>query len=62
VVFVDLPKPGATLEKKGVFRDDRSREGGVGALQPLAGTVVEVNGAIEKDPAVVNRDPMAPAG
>jgi glycine cleavage system H protein len=24
---------------------------------PLAGTIVEVNGALEKDPAVVNRDP-----
>ena len=27
------------------------------SYSPLAGTVVEVNGAIEKDPAVVNRDP-----
>jgi len=24
---------------------------------PLAGTVVEVNGALDADPAVVNRDP-----
>ena len=57
VVYVDLPKPGAVLEKKAVFGTIEAVKAVSELYSPLAGTVVEVNGAIEKDPAVVNRDP-----
>jgi len=57
VVYVDLPKPGAVLEKKGVFGTIEAVKAVSELYSPLAGTVVEVNGAIDKDPAVVNRDP-----
>ncbi len=57
VVYVDLPKPGATLAKKAVFGTIEAVKAVSELYSPLAGTVVEVNGAIEKDPAVVNRDP-----
>jgi glycine cleavage system H protein len=57
VVFVDLPKPGAVLAPKGVFGTIEAVKAVSELYSPLAGTVVEVNGAIEKDPAVVNRDP-----
>jgi glycine cleavage system H protein len=57
VVYVDLPKPGAAVEKKAVFGTIEAVKAVSELYSPLAGTVVEVNGALEKDPAVVNRDP-----
>ena len=57
VVYVDLPKPGAVLEQKAVFGSIEAVKAVSELYSPLAGTVVEVNGALEKDPAVVNRDP-----
>ena len=56
-MFVNLPKPGDTVDRPSVVRHHRSGEGGVRAVRPVAGEVVEVNGALERDPAVVNRDP-----
>ena len=57
VVYVDLPKVGATIEQRAVFGTIEAVKAVSELYSPLAGTVVEVNGAIEKDPAVVNRDP-----
>lgn len=57
IVYVDLPKPGAVLDKKGVFGTIEAVKAVSELYSPLAGTVVEVNGALEKDPAIVNRDP-----
>ena len=57
IVYVDLPKAGATLDKKAVFGTIEAVKAVSELYSPLAGTVVEVNGALEKDPAVVNRDP-----
>jgi glycine cleavage system H protein len=57
VVYVDLPKPGAVLEKKGIFGTIEAVKAVSELYSPLAGTVVEVNSALDKDPAVVNRDP-----
>jgi len=57
VVYVDLPKLGAVLEQKGVFGTIEAVKAVSELYSPLAGTVVEVNAALEKDPAVVNRDP-----
>jgi glycine cleavage system H protein len=57
IVYVDLPKPGAALDQKAVFGTIEAVKAVSELYSPLAGTVVEVNGALEKDPAVVNRDP-----
>jgi len=57
VVYVDLPKPGAVLERKGIFGTIEAVKAVSELYSPLAGTVVEVNSALDKDPAVVNRDP-----
>ena len=57
VVFVNLPKPGQRLEAHESFGTIEAVKAVSELYSPLAGTVVEVNGALEKDPAVVNRDP-----
>ena len=57
VVYVDLPKVGTTFAKMAVFGTIEAVKAVSELYSPIAGSVVEVNGAIEGDPAVVNRDP-----
>jgi glycine cleavage system H protein len=57
VVFVDLPKPKASFGKRDVFGTIEAVKAVSELYSPLAGEVVEVNAALEKDPALVNRDP-----
>ena len=57
MVYVDLPKVGAVLDTKAVFGTIEAVKAVSELYCPLAGVVVEINGALEKDPAVVNRDP-----
>jgi len=57
VVFLDLPKPGATFGKKDVFGTIEAVKAVSELYCPVAGTVVESNKALEADPALVNRDP-----
>ncbi|SRR6266536_3456797 len=57
VVYVDLPKKGVAFEQRGVFGTIEAVKAVSELYAPLAGEVVEVNGALEKDPALVNRDP-----
>ena len=57
VVFVDLPKVGASFGKHDVFGTIEAVKAVSELFCPVAGEVVAVNPAIEKDPAVVNRDP-----
>ncbi|HEY3279712.1 MAG TPA: glycine cleavage system protein GcvH [Gemmatimonadales bacterium] len=57
VVYVDLPKPGATFGKKDVFGTIEAVKAVSELYSPVAGTVVEINKALEQDPALVNRDP-----
>jgi len=57
VVFVNLPKPGDALTAHQVFGTIEAVKAVADLYAPLAGTVVEVNGALDADPAVVNRDP-----
>ena len=58
VVFVELPKPGATFAKMQVFGTIEAVKAVSELYCPVAGTVTEVNGALEGDPALVNRDPF----
>jgi glycine cleavage system H protein len=57
VVFVNLPKPGDKLDAHQSFGTIEAVKAVSELYSPIAGEVVEVNGAIESDPAVVNRDP-----
>jgi len=57
VVYVDLPKVGASFDQMQVFGTIEAVKAVSDLYCPLAGEVVETNGALEGDPAVVNRDP-----
>jgi glycine cleavage system H protein len=57
VVFVELPKAGATFDKMQAFGTIEAVKAVSELYCPVAGTVVEANGALEGDPALVNRDP-----
>ncbi len=57
VVYVDLPKVGATFARMDVFGTIEAVKAVSELFSPLAGTVTEVNAALESDPALVNRDP-----
>ena len=57
VVFVNLPKRGEQLGAHQSFGTIEAVKAVSELYSPLAGEVVEVNGALEQDPAVVNRDP-----
>jgi glycine cleavage system H protein len=57
VVFVNLPKPGDKLTSHQSFGTIEAVKAVSELYSPVAGEVVEVNGALERDPAVVNRDP-----
>ena len=57
VVFVELPKAGATYAQKAVFGTIEAVKAVSELYAPVAGTVLETNKALEHDPALVNRDP-----
>jgi glycine cleavage system H protein len=57
VVYVDLPKVGANFGRRDVFGTIEAVKAVSELYAPVAGTVTEVNAALEGDPALVNRDP-----
>ena len=57
VVFVDLPKVGASFGRGDVFGTIEAVKAVSELYAPLSGTVTEVNPALQSDPALVNRDP-----
>ena len=57
VVYVDLPKAGASFAKGAVFGTIEAVKAVSDLYCPVAGTVVESNPALEQDPAAVNREP-----
>jgi glycine cleavage system H protein len=58
VVFVQLPELGARLAKGSGSAVVESVKAASDVYAPLAGEVVEINEAIVKDPALVNKDPQ----
>jgi glycine cleavage system H protein len=58
VVYVELPKVGATLEAKGQIAVVESVKAASDIYAPVKGTVVEVNKALESNPALINTDPF----
>lgn len=57
VVYVELPKLGATFGRRDVFGTIEAVKAVSELYAPVAGTVTEINGALDADPALVNRDP-----
>ncbi|WP_395666883.1 glycine cleavage system protein GcvH [Methylocella sp.] len=57
VVFVELPKVGASLEQGAEAAVVESVKAASGVNAPASGEVVEVNGELEEKPALVNEDP-----
>ena len=61
VVFVDLPAVGRVLKKGETFGVVESIKAVSDLYAPLSGKVVEVNSALQADPALINRDPHGAA-
>ena len=57
VVYVELPKVGTSFGRMDPFGTIEAVKAVSDLFAPLAGTVSEVNPALESDPALVNRDP-----
>ena len=57
VVFVDVPTVGETLAAGEVFGSIEAVKTVSDAFLPVGGEIVEVNPAVDADPALVNRDP-----
>lgn len=57
VVYVDLPKAGASFDAMQVFGTIEAVKAVSELYCPIAGEIVDINGALERDPAVVNKDP-----
>src|SRR5437870_13490659 len=57
VVYVELPKVGASFGRMDVFGTIEAVKAVSELYAPVAGAVTEVNAALEGNPALVNRDP-----
>ncbi|TAM56479.1 glycine cleavage system protein GcvH [bacterium] len=59
IVFVELPKVGAKVEQGANVGVVESVKAVSDLFTPIGGEVVEVNGTLEDDPGLVNREPFA---
>ena len=57
VVFVDLPKVGATIEAHGTIGEVESTKSVSEIYAPIGGTVSAVNDTLKSSPELVNADP-----
>jgi glycine cleavage system H protein len=57
VVYVELPKVGTSFGKHDVFGTIEAVKAVSELFSPLSGEIVEVNGRLDKEPALVNTDP-----
>ncbi len=57
VVFVELPAPGRVVAAKDPVAVVESVKAASDIYAPVAGEIVEVNTALESDPAMINSDP-----
>ena len=57
IVFVDITTEGETLGKGEVFGSIEAVKTVSDIMLPVGGEIVEVNGALESDAAIVNSDP-----
>ena len=57
VVYVELPKVGASYEAGGAIAVVESVKAASDIYAPIKGTVTEANSALESNPALINSDP-----
>ncbi len=57
VVYVELPKVGAAHDARSTIAVVESVKAASDIYAPVKGTVLEVNKALESDPALINTDP-----
>jgi len=57
VVYVELPKMGATYDARGTIAIVESVKAASDIYAPAKGTVLEINKALESNPALLNTDP-----
>ena len=57
VVYVELPKVGASYEARGTIAVVESVKAASDIYAPAKGTVLEANKALESNPALINTDP-----
>ncbi len=57
IVYVDLPKAGASFGGHDVFGTIEAVKAVSELFCPVAGEIVEVNARLDKEPALVNTDP-----
>ncbi len=57
IVFVELPKPGTHFDAGATFGTIEAVKAVSDLFMPVSGEVVEVNAALDADPAAVNSDP-----
>jgi glycine cleavage system H protein len=58
IVYVELPRVGATLEQFGNIGVVESVKAVSDIFTPIGGEVLTVNDALEADPALLNREPF----
>ncbi|MDQ2663952.1 MAG: glycine cleavage system protein GcvH [Candidatus Eremiobacteraeota bacterium] len=58
IVYVELPRVGATISQFGNVGVVESVKAVSDLFTPIGGEVVEVNAGLEADPALVNREPF----
>jgi glycine cleavage system H protein len=58
IVYVELPRVGAALTQFGNIGVVESVKAVSDIFTPVGGDVLEINAALEGDPALVNRDPF----
>ncbi|MGE4409464.1 MAG: glycine cleavage system protein GcvH [Sphingobium sp.] len=56
IVFVELPEEGKSFDKGGDAAVVESVKAASDVYSPVSGEVIEVNGALEGEPALVNSD------
>ncbi|PQJ30065.1 glycine cleavage system protein GcvH [Rubritalea profundi] len=59
IVFVELPEVGRECETEEAIAVVESVKAASDIFAPVAGEIVEANGELESDPALVNTDPHA---
>ena len=57
IVFVELPSTGDTFNRNAVFGTVEAVKAVSDLYSPISGEVVDVNGKLADDPAIVNSDP-----
>ena len=57
IVFVDIPTEGEKLGQNEVFGSIEAVKTVSDAFMPIGGEIIEFNGKLENDPALINKDP-----